>query len=433
MPKYLTVDPLNMFDTRVGKPGGLKRQQLHALEPRAKKAYTKLERDRTKETQGFRDLPFDTKTINLIEKTATGVQRKFKTMIVVGIGGSDLGARAIYSALGSDYKGVKLLFAGNPDPEKVAKIIDRVDWKSTAINIVSKSGSTLETMSVFFILRDKLIRSVGKNQAKTHIFATTDIRGGILQGIAEQEGYTILPHPLNVGGRFAVLSTVGLFPAACAGVPIRMLLAGARSIENEHRTKKHKSDAARYGALQYLAYTKHDQRIQIMMPYAEALTDFAFWYRQIWAESLGKQKGERHLGPTPIASVGTIDQHSQIQLYNEGPKDKTITFIIPKKYRAELSVPKSFTNIEKIKYFQGLSLEKIIHAEHFGTAKALAANGVPNMTLQIDKIRPETLGALFMFIELATAYFGEFLAINTYNQPGVEFGKAKAKLILAKK
>lgn len=445
--QYLKYDPGNMFSPRVTNKLGATRQQLKRLDSRLGRAHRKLYRLRKTEEQGFMDLPYDIKTAGMVERLAAQVQADFDNLIVIGIGGSDLGARAINRALVplSQYgtacrggklaprkkgQGVRLFFAGaNTDPDTLVELLEHLDLRRTAINVISKSGSTMETMSAFFVIREALIKKVGKNKHRAHVFATTDITGGILQTIAEDEGYTIIPHPLNVGGRFAVLSTVGLFPAACAGIEIRKILKGARSVEDEHRRLRHKSPVAQFAGLHYLAYEKKQQRIHVCMPYADSLKEFAFWYRQIWAESLGKDG----LGPTPIASLGSTDQHSQIQLYNDGPADKVVTFIEVGQFRSDLVVPKSFTKIDQIKYFQGRKFKDLIHAERQGTAKALTKSGTPNGTLCIPKINPESLGALFMFYELATAYMGELWQINTYNQPGVETGKKLAKQILSRK
>lgn len=436
-----------MFSPRVAENGGAAREQLKRLNTKLDRAHHKLYRLRKTEEQGFMDLPYDTQTAGMIERLAKRVQTDFDNLIVLGIGGSDLGARAINRALvplsqyGTSCKGgklaprkagqgVRLFFAGsNTDPDSLSELLEHLDLRRTAINVVSKSGSTMETMSAFFVIREELIKKVGKTKHRNHVFATTDISGGILQTIAEDENYTIIPHPLNVGGRFSVLSSVGLFPAACAGINIRKLLAGARSIEDEHRRLRHQCPAAQFAGLHFLADEKRGQNIHVLMPYADSLKEFAFWYRQIWAESLGKDG----LGPTPTAALGATDQHSQIQLYNDGPGDKVVTFIEVEQFRSNLAVPRSFTKIDQIKYFQGRNFKDLIHAERLGTAKALTRSGVPNGTIHIPKISPETLGALFMFYELATAYMGELWQINTYNQPGVEMGKKLAKQILSQK
>lgn len=394
-------------------------------------AHTRLEAVRKRKEQGFFDLPFDTKGVTAIERAARKVQKRFSHMIVIGIGGSDLGARTIWRALGGSK--AWLTFVSNPDPETVSHIAESTEWSRTALNVVSKSGTTLETMAVFMTLREALIESVGEKRHAEHVVVTTDPSvSSTLYQIAKDEGYEILPHPLNVGGRFSVLSLVGLFPAAVSGVNIRKLLEGARSVETERRRKKADSVPARFAANQYLSMTAHARNIHVLMPYADLLSELGFWYRQIWAESLGKKREGTSVGPTPVAAFGAIDQHSQIQLYNEGPDDKTVTFVEVESFRRSLRVPKVWTDRKGIEYVGGLSFDDILHAERAGTEHALTSNGRPNGTLTIPKISPETLGALFMTIETATAYMGELLCVNTFDQPGVEAGKKEAKRILTK-
>lgn len=394
-------------------------------------AHTRLESVRKRKEQGFFDLPFDVKGVAAIERAARRVQKRFSHMIVIGIGGSDLGARTIWRALGG--KKAWLTFVSNPDPETVSHIVESTDWSQTAINVVSKSGTTLETMAIFMTMRHALVEAVGAKRHAEHVFVTTDPSvSSTLYQIAKDEGYEILPHPLNVGGRFSVLSLVGLFPAAVSGVNVRKLLEGARAVETERRRKKADSVAARFAVNQYLSLAKHGRNIHVLMPYADLLSELGFWYRQIWAESLGKKRGGVSVGPTPIAAFGAIDQHSQIQLYNEGPDDKTVTFVEVGRFRRSLRVPKIWGDRKGLEYVGGLSFENILHAERAGTEHALTKNGRPNGTLTIPSITPESLGALFMTIESATAYMGELLCVDAFNQPGVEEGKKEARRLLSK-
>lgn len=421
-----------MMKKALGRSGATP-QELKALNERLKDAKKAIDALRTTKSQGFFDLPYDDIGAKRIEKIAKGIRRSFDRLIVIGIGGSDLGARTIIQALDAG-KGTEVIFLSNPDPEALERFrhMPRAWWKKTAVNVVSKSGGTLETMSIFMFIREQLMRAVGDKKHASAIFVTTDPKDGILFRVATEHGYTIIPHPLNVGGRFSVLSNVGLFPAACAGIRIDRLLKGARDIEAEHRRKGAQSPSAQFAAHHYLAYKKRGQQIHVLMPYASRLGSFADWYRQIWAESLGKKRGKAHVGPTPVASLGSIDQHSQIQLYNEGPNDKVLTFIVPKHYRSKTRVPSMWKKIEGINYIGGTRFEDIMHAEHQGTAKALAKHERPNGTIYIDRISEESLGALFQFYEIATAYMGQLFGIDAYNQPGVEEGKQQAKSILMK-
>lgn len=347
-------------------------------------------------------------------RLSTFDSRHFTTCLVIGIGGSDLGARAVWHALKNRARGMKLEFAGgNTDPDELEATLSRIDWKHTLVNVISKSGDTLEPMAAFYVVRDILKKKVGKNFAD-HIVATTDENGGALHDLAMREGYATLPVPENIGGRFSVLTNVGLFPMACAGFDVKALLRGAKSVRDDF------TDASLYAATLVAHHETKGRNIHVLMPYSEQLRLFGTWYRQIWAESLGKD-GK---GPTPVAALGATDQHSQIQLYMDGPDDKVVTFIEVEKFASRLKVPSHF--------FGGASFEKIIHAERAGTAAALASRKRPSATITIPRVDEGSLGALFMFFMIATGIAGELYGIDTYDQPGVEAGKQRMAALLKK-
>jgi glucose-6-phosphate isomerase len=393
--------------------------QMKAVGKHLAEGHARMAQLRQSGEQGFFDLPYDLSGAKRIAVTARRIQQRFKTLLVIGIGGSDLGARMLYAAVGGSR--MKLRFLTNPDPDAVGSLLDETDWKRTAVNVVSKSGTTLETSALFEVARTALIKAVGKTRHLEHVVATTEpSESSALFRLARQNGYDVLPHPTNVGGRFAALSNVGLFPAACSGADIRAVLKGARWLEDWRRHDKERSLPARFTTHHYLGY-QAGRSIHVLMPYAEALFPFAMWYRQLWAESLGKRRGKNFVGPTPVAAYGPADQHSQIQLYNEGPDDKLITFIQPDRFKRAISVS------------GGMELGRIMRAELQGTARALARHGRPNGTLHVPSVSPGAVGALIMMYETATAYMGELLGINAFDQPGVEAGKAEARKILAGK
>ncbi len=373
---------------------------------------------------GFLDLP-DSRTLALIEGAAKRFRQKFDNLLVIGIGGSDLGTRVIYDAFTpasarekKRAKGgaMKLYFLGNTDPEEAADVLERLNLRRTAINVVSKSGETAEIMANFLLARKQLERTVGKTKAANHIIATTDPASGFLRKLAREEEWATLPIPSNLGGRFSVLSAVGLFPAACAGIKISSLVSGAQKVINDEKNAKTFTCAGAFAAMSHLLYKK-GKHISVFMPYASSLLPFAVWFRQLWAENLGKSET---IGPTPIAALGATDQHSQLQLYQDGPKDKMITFLEVERFRKNLQVPTYFKNRTGGLAVQGHSFEEIIHAERASTAEALRAGGRPNGTLFVPKISEETLGALFQFFMASSAYLGGLFKINAFNQPGVE-------------
>jgi glucose-6-phosphate isomerase len=433
MPKPLvSYDATNMMAKAVGRSGA-RPQELRKLSKKlnaAKKAVLKLSKTKS---QGWLALPDDEAMVKRI-KAMAAKKRRFTTCLVIGIGGSDLGARALYHAL--DGNGMDLVFAGaNTDPDELACLMSCMDWKRTLVNVISKSGDTVEPMATFLIVRDALIHAVGKARHAEHVVATTDAKSGSLRAMAKREGYDTLVVPNNVGGRFSVLSDVGLFPLACSGVNISKILDGARRERDAFmKERPNVNSPTIFAALNFLASVKRGQHIDVLMPYAESLRQFGFWYRQIWAESLGKRKDRKermkNVGLTPIAALGATDQHSQIQLYNEGPNDKTVTFIHVGSFSSGLRIPVSVKDIPKLSYLSGMKLERVIHAEEQGTAEALRKSHRPNGTLVIPTVSPESMGSLIMFFEIATAMSGELFNINAYDQPGVESGKRAMKRFL---
>lgn len=384
---------------------------------------------------GFWAIPDMHEELAMAQKTAKLISAKFRALIVVGIGGSDLGARALISALAKPGKGMKIHFLGaNTDPDEIARVVGEIDWRKTAINIISKSGDTIEPMSTFLILREMLIKKVGLKKHSAHVVATTDHRQGALQEIAQREGYMTLPVPERIGGRFSALTPVGLFPAACAGIDVKGLLMGAgEAREAFASTIGEDNGALVFAALQCDA-ARRGMRINVLMPYSAGLKDLSFWYRQLWAESLGKRCDRNgkvvHAGMTPIASLGATDQHSQIQLYIDGPADKTVTFIEVGGFGSDMRVPKSYRDIPVVAVMGGHKLSAILHAEREATARALAGSGVPSGTIFLDQLTASALGELMMFFMLSTAVAAEILDVNAYDQPGVEAGKRLMREIL---
>ncbi len=382
----------------------------------------------------FIDLP-DSKILALIENLSKKYRQHFDNLLVIGIGGSDLGTRTIYDAFVPSCirekkrvkgRAMKIYFMGNTDPEEAADVLSRLNLKRTIVNVVSKSGETAEILANFLLVRKLLEAKLGKAKTAKQIVATTDPVSGFLRREAGNEGWAILPIPANLGGRFSVLSPVGLFPAATAGIKISGLIAGANKVVNDEYQAKIQTPAAIFSALSYLLYKK-GKNISVFMPYAASLWQLAMWFRQLWAENLGKRED---VGPTPVAALGVVDQHSQLQLYQDGPKDKIITFLEVERFRKNFQVPTYQKSPLGGLSVQGHSFEEIIHAERASTAEALRNAGRPNGTLFISKITEETLGALFQFFMFSSAYLGGLLGVNAFNQPGVEAMKKNLLAIL---
>ena len=430
----LQYDYTFMMADTVGEHGASS-DELSQLLPELEKAHQDFLHKKDNNQLGFTQLPYDVQTAQKVNALAEQARKDFSALVVLGIGGSDLGARALHSALNHAYYNQlsnqthKIYFAGaNTDAKELADLLDILDLETTAINVISKSGDTIETMSAFVYLRQRLIEAVGYEQAADHIFVTTDEKSGSLRSIVDREGYHSLTIPSNVGGRFSVLSTVGLFPAAFVGINIDELLGGAVEMDEQLTAAPAlQNSAVVYAGLQFLAYTKRQQTMSVLMPYASGLQGVAMWYRQLWAESLGKkldnQGKEVNIGPTPIAAVGATDQHSQVQLYMEGPFNKTITFIEVEEHSRNVLLDGDFAGIAELEHLKGVELHELLTTESQSTAMALAHSQRPNGTIKLPQVTEYYLGQLFYFFEVATAISGYLYNINAYNQPGVELGK----------
>jgi glucose-6-phosphate isomerase len=353
---------------------------------------------------------------------------KFKNLLVIGIGGSDLGAKAILCALRTCGKKTKVHFTGDTtDPDEISAILDGIPWKQTAINVISKSGDTLETMSVFFEAKERLERAVGAKKSAQAIICTTDPEHSALLDLAREKGYATLSIPQNIGGRFSVLTSTGLFPIAMAGVNIDKLLSSASALRDNWLKFGGTSHMIDQFAAYHVAHFGKKRDIHVLFTYSSALKQFSYWYRQTWAESLGKSTA---VGPTPVASIGPTDQHSQLQLYQDGPDDKVYTFLNVENFNTKLRVPKSIRTIDALAYAKGHSFADLIHSALSGTSGALADQNKPIGIISIKKIDETSLGSLIIFYEIAVAMAGLMLHLNPFNQPGVEDSKHRVREIL---
>ncbi|RLD97881.1 MAG: glucose-6-phosphate isomerase [Aquificota bacterium] len=407
---------------RQGKVSG---KALEDFSCRLERAQDWLEGLAEKGEVGFMELPFQDPGPAL--EIGKKLKERFKHFVLIGIGGSSLGAETLFHALkGPLYNsnphrgGPTFHVLDNVDPVKTTEVLEEIDPAKTCFCVVSKSGSTAESMANFLVTLEVLKSTVGRNLVRRQVVFITDPEKGALRELAREEGYQTLEVPPNVGGRFSVLSAVGLLPAAVLGLDVKALLAGAARALEACKTRSLETNPAWViAALHYLHHTLDDRRISVMMAYHERLATFADWYRQLWAESLGKE-GQ---GQTPIKAVGAVDQHSQIQLYNEGPKDKIITFLHVEEFAKEVEIPSLYPEKPSLSYLGGHTLGELLNSELIGTASALAKNGVPSIVVTLPRVDEKTLGKLFMVYEMATAISGYLYGINPFDQPGVEEGK----------
>lgn len=384
---------------------------------------------------GFFDCP-DESGEEINTWAAERLTEKWTDQVVIGIGGSSLGARAILdSARPEELRGLRTHFAENLDPESVDRLFSSIDPKTTLLVVITKSGTTIETMSQFWIARELLVAAVGQEAAKDHIVAITDPKSGELRSMVEKEGWKDFSVPPNVGGRFSVLTAVGLVPLALAGYPIERLLKGARDVRDRFATSEAMAESWGVMAAEHLALaTKGIDQI-VMMTYGDRLKALVDWFCQLWGESLGKatnRHGDQvHVGITPIKAVGVIDQHSQVQLYMEGPKNKHIAFLEVARFDRDRRIPDS-PIMPGLEHLQGKLLSEVFQAELDGTRGALQKEGRATSTWRFEEISPEPVGAFLFAWEMITAAAGELWEINAFDQPGVELGKKIAHGILGR-
>ena len=429
----LTIDYTNMMAEVVA--GGIDAAAWSDAQRSFAAVHAGLGRRRDAGELGFLDLPGASALHEQSLAFARGAQGRFDDIVILGIGGSALGPIALRTALlppswnalsAKERDGrPRLHVLDNVDPRTIAHLLDRLALDRALFVVTSKSGGTAETMAQYLVVRDRLDRALG-NAARNHLVLVTDPQKGALRTLAHQQGIPAVDIPANVGGRFSVLTPVGVLPAALVGMDTAAMLAGAADMAKRSSASDiSKNPAGVFAALQFLAHTRHGRHVQVMMPYSDALRDMADWFVQLWAESLGKhaRAGDEGVGPTPIAALGATDQHSQVQLFMEGPPDKTVTFIAVKEREVDVTIPSLHKDVKELAYLGGHQLGELLDIEQRATAGALAVRGRPNMTIHLDRVDAWHVGALFMLLEIATIYAGEMYGVNPLDQPGVELGK----------
>ena len=441
----ITLNYNNMMKHAIGEQGISEIEyRSHALF--AQSAHAKVEAGRGNDMQGWMDSPYNQKeVVKKIKETAKRVRKTCESFVVLGIGGSALGPIAVFTALKHLYynelpkkvrKGPKFYVIDNVDPERMNALFDVIDLEKTVFNVITKSGATSETMSQYLIVMDMLTKKFG-DKAGEHIIATTSETKGNLIKIAKQHNIETFFIPEGVGGRFSELSPVGLLPAAVVGIDISEMLRGAREMD-----KKCKSDdilrnpALAIATLQYISM-KNGKNIGVIMPYSDSLKYIADWYAQLWAESLGKEVDNEgntvNVGQTPVKALGVTDQHSQVQLFNEGPYDKVITFLEVGNFRSEYTIPNGCEEFPDVNFLCGHTLGELMNSELFATRYNLTQRHRANYTIRLDTVDEYHIGALLYMMQLQTAYAGAMFDIDAYNQPGVEGGKNAAYALFGRK
>ena len=412
---------------------GLGNKELDAVMNKARAILKGLAKDKRSGMLGFANILDDKEMIQSTLELAHEYQGKLENVVVLGIGGSALGARTIAKALLPEPllqnpaidKKPRLFVCDNIDPDWL-KDVFKISLSGPSLFLaISKSGATAEIASQLLYLISKLKGIYGEGW-KEKLVVVTDPEKGLLRSFAKKHHLKSLEVPPKVGGRYSVLTPVGILPAALLGIDIESLMQGAREMSEICFNTKKPGPAEVLAGI-YFQFAKRGRRILVMMPYSSRLTDFSEWFAQLWAESLGKLtslSGKKvRAGSTPVRALGATDQHSQIQLYLEGPEDKLVTFLKVEEFSEKLDIPEPAEGLEELGWLKGHSIAELINVEQFATSASLARAGEPSLTISIPKLDAYHLGALFYVFELATVIAGGLWNINPFDQPGVELGK----------
>lgn len=431
----LDFDYSHMMAEAVGQEQGISPAELSAAADRCKEIHSRIMNRRRSGELPFFDLPFGEEEIGETLRLAERIKHRFKNVVVLGIGGSALGTKAVMEALRPSWHNMvaqeqrdglpRLFVLDNVDPDYFAEHLELLDPEQTCFLVISKSGSTVETASQFLAARAWLAADSDRDY-REHFVLITDPEQGSLRELADREEIVSCPIPAGVGGRFTVFTPVSLLPLACAGVDIVGLVRGAAAMAPHVCHEDLLTNPAYLNAvLQYLAYQK-GATISVMMPYSNRLFGISDWFRQLWAESLGKKYALDgsvcHVGPTPINALGTTDQHSQVQLYMEGPFDKLVTFIAVRRFERDFTM-QSYPDMPALQYLEGHTMAELIGAEQQATAVALARNGRPNATITLPEVSAASVGALLYLLQVQTLFAGDLFNVDPLDQPGVEEGK----------
>jgi len=433
----IRLDYNNMMKDLIGEQG-IEQADIDKISDKIELAKKAMVEKRQNGGMDFRDLPYNqAEVVKEIKDYVNTKKDDIDAFVVLGIGGSALGPMAVQQAINHPYYNEiskekrngfpKLYIVDNVDPERLVYLFQVIDVTKCLFNVISKSGSTSETMSQFMIIKNMLEEKMGKEAAKNNIVCTTDIANGNLVKIAKEEGYKSFVIPAGVGGRFSQLTPVGLLPAAFCGIDIEELLAGAAYMDEITKVENiSENPAFMYAILNYISM-EQGKNIGVLMPYADSLKFMSDWYAQLWAESLGKRYDNDgnvvNVGTTPVKALGATDQHSQVQLYTEGPFDKIIILMGVDRYRETVEIPKIYEDMPSLGFLGGTTQNKLIQVEQMATEYALLKSEKLNMTITLPEVNEFTIGQVLYFFEVATSFAGELMNINTFDQPGVEEGK----------
>ncbi|MBU0458900.1 hypothetical protein KJ652_04585 [Patescibacteria group bacterium] len=421
----LTLDITNALAKTITPSFGIPDQELSALRTSMKRYTEDWLNERKKGEHAWSMDPYDKKMIDSVKEAASKAKAsRIRSVVWIGIGGSGLGPKVIREVLeGPDTIEFHLL--DTIDPSIFEMTMKLIDWKRTLVVVASKSGGTLEPMSLFFACWEKL-KTAMKERANERVVALTDPKSGNLNKFCKENAIDMLAIPPGVGGRFSILSPIGLFPIALLDGDVDEFVRGAKEMDTIcQNTNFDENIAAQLACVQFLLDTKRSYPIRVIMPYSQRLESIARWNQQLIAESLGKTETAN---PIPLAAVGTQDQHSLLQQWMAGPR-KTWHIFIREENKPQVNLPEKIE--EPFEYLAGKSFGDLVDACHLGTAQALASVNRPNVTLSISELNERTLGELFFFFMTEVIFLGKLYRIDPYGQPGVEIGKNMTKEMLS--
>jgi glucose-6-phosphate isomerase len=419
----------------------LGRDLVESYAQRVSEIHRELQDKRRAGMLPFYELPYQ--DVSPVEKYASRMRGSFKNLLVLGIGGSALGLSSLNAALRTPFPALerdpRLVVLDNIDPLRIASYLEALQPRETLVNVITKSGDTAETMSQFLIFRKWLVDSLGAAGARERIIVTTDAKKGALRQIANEERLQSFEVPDGVGGRFSVLTSVGLLPAALLGMDVGGLLAGAARMDKRLSAGDLMGNPAYLGAVMHHLCYQLGRRISVMFSYSDQLYLLADWYRQLWAESLGKRLcvdgSIAYVGPTPVKALGVTDQHSQVQLYKEGPDDKVFTFITVDGFPREIRIPapEGAGRNDSLSYLGVHSINELFAAEESATEAALWRAGRPVSRISFPIVDAGNVAEYYYFMEVQTVAAGALFRIDPLDQPGVEEGKHFAYGIMGRK
>jgi glucose-6-phosphate isomerase len=423
----ISINNDGFFQTTIGD-AGISAHQIETLSTRLDPLRQKISQWNNPDAVNFLNLPV-TNGLAEIKKLGQEISQQFKQTVVFGIGGSSLGGEMLINTLGSGDHKVK--FYDNVDPNTLGTL-DKIKWEDTCLLVISKSGNTAETLSQFLTMLPTMNQVLGKEGVQKHTRFITENEEGALYQLGQRLNIPVVPHP-SVGGRFSVLSVVGLLPAYLGGVDVDAVVDGAHAMAQRCSQDDINQNPAFYnGAAQYL-HAEKGRTLSVHMPYADNLRMLIDWFRQLWAESLGKIDSQGiNKGMTPVAAHGVTDQHSQLQLYLEGPDDKQITFFASSGAESQgHTVPMEFQDIPAIEPLVGHTTGELFTAEFQATRTTLSRKGRPNRTVSLHERDAYALGELIMLFEMETVVVAELMGIDPFDQPAVEESKILTRQYLA--